>query len=462
MRSPFLGKIPLHWCDACHVPVLGNRCACGTDTREVPVTPPGDIRPAFPYDIDVVNQIYLEHFGAPLIPKGHLALLNKVPDKDRMDEIVVGGAVVGAIRYIPKEARWEPIPRRAAAALMTPHQRLLVVDEDAVESIQGGASVLAPCLISIDDLVREGDEVIIYSQSGICAGVGRARVDAVTARKMERGMIVRIRKNTPCYCVPGPSDWSTAVQANEPILSTYEGQAIRFVQQVTEQHPDLTPTVSFSGGKDSLATLILVLKAIGAVPLIFADSGFEFPETTAHIEEVASRYGLEVARTGNNGRFWNIFEEKGPPAMNRRWCCSVCKLDPVHHTIIERWGACLSFIGQRKYESFKRMATGKIWRNRKVPSQLACAPIQQWSALHVWLYLFREQATYNPLYEAGFDRVGCYICPSSDLATMGRIAAYAPALWDAWKERLEGWAREHGYPADWVHRGEWRTIQGER
>ena len=49
-------------------------------TREVPLTPRGDARPAFPADVARINRIYGERFGVPLIPEGYLALLNKVPD----------------------------------------------------------------------------------------------------------------------------------------------------------------------------------------------------------------------------------------------------------------------------------------------------------------------------------------------------------------------------------------------
>ena len=110
MRPSYLGKILLRWCDTCHTPVLARQCACGSETREVPVTPPGDARPAFPDDVALVNRIYEEHFGAPLIPEGQLALLNKVPDNDRMEEVVVGGGIVGIIRYFPDRREWEPVP----------------------------------------------------------------------------------------------------------------------------------------------------------------------------------------------------------------------------------------------------------------------------------------------------------------------------------------------------------------
>ncbi len=115
MRPSYLGKILLRWCDSCHTPVLAEKCSCGAATRPVPVTPPGDARPAFPADIALINRIYEDHFGAPLIPEGHLALLNKVPDKDRMEEIIVGGGIAGIIRYFPDERRWEPVPGRRPA-----------------------------------------------------------------------------------------------------------------------------------------------------------------------------------------------------------------------------------------------------------------------------------------------------------------------------------------------------------
>lgn len=122
-NSPFLAPVPFYWCDRCHAPVMGKLCSCGEKTRSVSVTPPGDVRPAFQRDRDLVNRLFEEQFGVQLIPDGYLALLNKVPDEDRMEEIIIGGAVVCAIRYIPTESRWEVLPREAAASLVVPTKR---------------------------------------------------------------------------------------------------------------------------------------------------------------------------------------------------------------------------------------------------------------------------------------------------------------------------------------------------
>lgn len=459
MKSPYLGAIPLHWCDACHVPVLGKRCSCGEKTRFVGITPPGDVRPAFPSDIHLINRMYEEAFGAPLIPDGHLTLLNKVPDDDRMEEIIVGGAIVGAIRYLPQEERWEALPRPDAALLMTPKKRYVIVDLSAAAFIKDGSSVLAPGVVEVESHTGKGDEVFVLTPDGACIGVGRAKMGADEARGISRGQIVRLRKNAPQTCHPAPGDWETAVRANHEILATMEEDAISFIRELSETE-DLPLTVSYSGGKDSLVTLLLALKAVGTVPLIFADTGLEFPETYENISCIAERYSVPVFRAEGEAGFWEDFSRKGPPAVNFRWCCRTCKLKPVRDLIEKEWGECLSLIGQRKYESARRMKSRRVWRNPNVPNQLSAAPIQHWNALHVWLYLFQEKAPFNVLYEKGLDRIGCYMCPSSDIAHLKMIEKEYPALWDRWRSAVIGSAAATGKPENWFGSGAWRIITG--
>jgi len=456
MRPSYLGKIQLNWCDTCHTPVLGTACACGSQTRPVAITPPGDARPAFEADIDLVNEIFTEHFGAPLIPDGHLAVLNKVPEIDRMEEIVLGGAIVAAIRYLPEKGEWEPLPRPAAARYFTPTKRYVVADDGAVASIREGSSLLAPGLVEIEDAVRAGDEVFIISKSGECIGVGRAKVDAAEARTMTRGSIVRTRKSAPADAIPGPASWDAAVTANKQIMDTYEGASLDFIRKVCASHSHLPMNVSYSGGKDSLATLLLVLKEMGPVPILYADTGLEFPETEANVKDVAARYGLDVVRAETGDAFWEHFRKEGPPAVDARWCCSIAKLLPVGRIIADRWGESLSFIGQRKYESLSRKNSPRVWRNRVVGNQISAAPIQHWTALHVWLYIFREGAPYNVLYTKGLDRIGCFMCPSSDRAVLKRIRAAYPDLWEEWEGRLRSWQQDHGLPEAWVRDDGWR------
>ena len=262
---------------------------------------------------------------------------------------------------------------------------------------------------------------------------------------MEKGSLARTRRNIASKIVPGEASWDGAVTANSAVLHNTESESIQFVRTVREQNPHLVANVSYSGGKDSLATLLVVIKVIGKVPMLFADTGFEFPETYANVENASRHYGLDVIQTDGNTRFWENFGRHGPPAVNARWCCRVCKLTPVANLIREQWGECLSFIGQRRYESATRAQSDRVWKNKNVRGQLSAAPIHNWTALHVWLYLMREKAPYNILYEHQLDRIGCFMCPSSDMALIHMIEAEYPHLWESWRTHSNNGNRYKGF-----------------
>jgi phosphoadenosine phosphosulfate reductase len=71
----------------------------------------------------------------------------------------------------------------------------------------------------------------------------------------------------------------------------------------------------------------------------------------------------------------------------------------------------------------------------------------------------REHAPYNILYEAHLDRIGCFMCPSSDMALIHIIEAEYPGLWESWRSHLERWQLRQGLSADWVTEGQWRIRE---
>lgn len=112
MKIPYLGRIDLHWCLRCNVPVLSKKCdACGGHVDKVIITPPGDIRPAFENDISLINKTVEGQFGYPLITDKRIVLLNSVPGLDRFDEVIVDWTVLGALRYDVENLNLEFMPR---------------------------------------------------------------------------------------------------------------------------------------------------------------------------------------------------------------------------------------------------------------------------------------------------------------------------------------------------------------
>ena len=457
----------LRWCDECNVPVLElDRCsACDAETRPVSVTPPGDVRPAFPSDIASIRELVDEQFGErcgqAVLPDGHVVLLNKAPDLDRMDEVILDGEVVGAVRFdLRSGEKFLPRPCSAVRMQSLVARRWVRVDDGAAEAVRTRkASTLAVGVTDCDHGIVAGDDVIVLDHSGKAVSVGVAKMssDEMTAEG-RRGTAVKTRwvaEEAAEAVDRRPASWDDAVAANRQILDRRVSEAVRFIRRTAAEN-DLPVAVSYSGGKDSLATLLLVLEAELRPSLLFVDTGLEFPETVENVRRVASRYSLDLVVEEAGDAFWKNLVHFGPPAKDFRWCCKTCKLGPATRLIQQNFPeGVLSFIGQRAYKSESRARKGSVWRNPWTPNQLGASPIQRWTALHVWLFLFDRDAEFNPLYESGLERIGCFMCPSTDLAELRHISRRTDD-YGRWQEYLREHASSKGLPDEWLRYDLWR------
>ncbi len=462
-----LGKMHLRWCDRCNVPVLEQATCgrCGSSTREVKLTPPGDARPAFKYDIDraraLVDKQFGEGCGERLLPEGKLVLLNKAPDIDRMDEVIADGQVIGAMRFhLAKGDKFLLRPYSAVLLASMATKGWVKVDPGAVVPIrEKKASTLAVGVLDADQSIAPGDDVIVLSGPGEAVSVGTAKMSAEEMRRPgTRGTAVKTR-----WVVDGKdvgeldarATWADAVDANAEVISRRVEEAKSFILK-TVRNNDLPVAVSYSGGKDSLATLLLVLDSGVKPSLLFIDTGLEFDETRENVRETAAKYGLDLVTESAGRTFWENLWAFGPPAKDYRWCCKTCKLGPATRLIQKNFPqGVLSFIGQRAYESEQRARKGRVWRNPWTPNQLAASPIQRWTAMHVWLYLFSRKADTNPLYEQGIERIGCFMCPATDLSELRRVKEIG-AQYAEWAEFLSEYALAKGKTKAWLDYDLWR------
>lgn len=448
------------------MPVLGKKCGCGKSTKKVEVTPPGDIRPAFDYDIKRINSVSEKQFNAPLIPEGHLVVLNKAPYEDRMDEIIVDGEVLASLRFEIESCEWVLLPRLEGARRLFQGRdrkalkKWVVIDQAVVPFIlEKGASVLAPGVLDADPEIKKEDEVVVLNPDGEVICCGRARMTGKEMREENHGHAVKprwSRNPEPQKTKPRGQTWEDAVKANEKILDGMIERSHAFIKNVAKSM-DLKVSVSYSGGKDSLAVLQLVSESLDDYEIMFADTGLEFPETIENVKQVVEHYGKKLRTSSAGDAFWNSISVFGPPTMDTRWCCKICKLGPITRLIDENYeGGCLSFIGQRQYESHARSISKKVWKNPWVGNQVGASPIQEWTALHIWLYLFRTKAPYNPAYEKGYDRMGCWLCPSSSLADFFQLEESHPDLAKKLNSHLLDYAEKMGLSPEWVKYGLWR------
>jgi len=253
--------------------------------------------------------------------------------------------------------------------------------------------------------------------------------------------------------------WELCLLANQTALKRIEDEAKEFIRREAERFSDREKVVSFSGGKDSAVTAILVKKAIGPVPLLFGDTTIEFPDTYSYVQRFAESNGFELFQEEPDADFLSLCRILEPPSRIMRWCCTVCKSRPINKFYNRLPCDVLSFDGIRRMESSRRSDYPRVVHVQKFSRQVAVRPIVDWSSFAVWLYIFTEGLEYNPLYEYGYSRVGCIYCPSNTPFNEHLTKLNFPELYDAWIEYLIDYATKSGKedPESYVLEGYWKS-----
>ena len=446
----------IYWCDETNTPMAGPDCPGGGRARLLRLTEPGDARPGFEHDRRIIERGYERETGGTagvreLLGEGVL-LVNKVPFMDLMYEVVSQGSVIARPYWDPAERGWRL--RFSQAGLLRvwhrePLPKLLV---------SGGLRELRRRRVFPNSLgLPPGAQVALTGPEGEPIGIAYVTRDGARI-----GVHTVFWRSEPPWRARGNTTWQDTIRANEYYLYYYKSRAIKFVHVMNEK-VGKPVIVSYSGGKDSLVSLHLTLETGIRPYLLFNNTGIEMPETVETVKRTAEKYGLELLVADAGDAFWRAVERVGPPGKDYRWCCKVTKLAPLARLLSERFpDGALNIVGQRAFESLDRARSPRVWRNRWIPFILNISPIQEWTQLLVWLYIWSEGLEYNPLYEKGFDRIGCFMCPAAFSAEYEFVRETRPELWRKWESVLERWADRLGLQGRtreaWVRGGLWRWL----
>lgn len=228
--------------------------------------------------------------------------------------------------------------------------------------------------------------------------------------------------------------------------------------------------VSVSGGKDSLATLLIALHRFGhhRVIAIFCDTGNEHELTYAYLAYLEQALGIQIVRlkadfseqiaakrmfiardqrTGRrNGRKvrWTnkakrraleVLHSTGIPMLDlcmwkgrfpsrkAQFCTEELKTNMAVEfqlSLIDQGYTVVSWQGVRRDESQNRRDAKKF---ENVGGGLYIyRPIAEWSAAMVFAFARLYSIKPNPLYTQGMGRVGCMPCINANKAELAQIA----------------------------------------
>lgn len=193
--------------------------------------------------------------------------------------------------------------------------------------------------------------------------------------------------------------------------------------------------VPISGGKDSQAALKLALQQYPAAEVrgLFCDTQFEHPWTYEHVEKLRTMYGEIVIDTVCGGDVMEKSQKHGRfPGGGARHCTDELKIRMTkmyckYLALLQGEGFEVWY-GMRSAESVdrKKRYAGKVCNELYAPHEVIPSKypkylagelgvmfrlcVLHWTEADVFAYLGGEE---NPLYAAGFERVGCFPCQAA-------------------------------------------------
>lgn len=188
-------------------------------------------------------------------------------------------------------------------------------------------------------------------------------------------------------------------------LGTAAPEAI--LRWVSDRFPHDKVLLTCSFQHDGVVLAHMLHQIAPAIPAVFIDTGFHFPETLAYRDEIQRRFGIRVVDLKPIMPREAFAQQHGLDLYRRNpdLCCHINKVEPLRRHLpgMQAW-----VNGRRRDQASTRQAINVVEEYQG--GLYKVNPLAGWTSRDTFNYMQRHDIPTHPLFEQGYASIGCAPC----------------------------------------------------